>query len=236
MKAEKKNAILMHVNKTYTATEIAKELGLKSATQLNKILEEKKIQYHVNGTWVMYSKYSNLGYEEIKQEVLDSGRGDLPQKNHPAGKRIYLEIIWRECGMKIINKINNTHVPKWGNQKKYIAIHYLGVDGQNNKVDAGGYGAHFISTGMALHTRQQISMTILWQVGTGGYYAQKHPQARNSNTIGIEMCCHCDGNEGAAGPDWWFTRRPRRLAWSWCDTLWTNWGFRKKTSYDITIS
>ena len=49
--------------------------------------------------------------------------------------------------MKIINKINNTHVPKWGNQKKYIAIHYLGVDGQNNKVDAGGYGAHFISTG-----------------------------------------------------------------------------------------
>ena len=45
--------------------------------------------------------------------------------------------------MKIINKINNTHVPKWGNQKKYIAIHYLGVDGQNNKVDAGGYGAHF---------------------------------------------------------------------------------------------
>lgn len=71
-KAEKKNAILMHVNKTYTSTEIAKEIGLKSANELNKILESKKIQFKVNGTWVLYSKYSNCGYEEVKQEVLDS--------------------------------------------------------------------------------------------------------------------------------------------------------------------
>lgn len=74
VEAEKKNAILMHVNKTYTITEIAKELGLKSAMQLNRILAEKKIQYQVNGTWLMYSNYSDCGYEEIKQEVLDSGK------------------------------------------------------------------------------------------------------------------------------------------------------------------
>lgn len=74
VEAERKNAILMHVNKTYTITEIAKELGLKSAMQLNRILSEKKIQYQVNGTWLMYSNYSNCGYEEIKQEVLDSGK------------------------------------------------------------------------------------------------------------------------------------------------------------------
>ena len=72
--AERKNAILMHVNKAYTITEIAKELGLKSAMQLNRILTEKKIQYQVNGTWLMYSDYSDCGYEEIKQEVLDSGK------------------------------------------------------------------------------------------------------------------------------------------------------------------
>lgn len=53
VEAERKNAILMHVNKTYTITEIAKELGLKSAMQLNRILAEKKIQYQVNGTWLM---------------------------------------------------------------------------------------------------------------------------------------------------------------------------------------
>ena len=74
VEAERKNAILMHVNKTYTITEIAKELGLKSAMQLNRILAEKKIQYQVNGTWLMYSNYSDCGYEEIKQEVLDSGK------------------------------------------------------------------------------------------------------------------------------------------------------------------
>lgn len=74
VEAERKNAILMHVNKTYTITEIAKELGLKSAMQLNRILAEKQIQYQVNGTWLMYSNYSDCGYEEIKQEVLDSGK------------------------------------------------------------------------------------------------------------------------------------------------------------------
>lgn len=74
VKAEQTNAILMHVNKTYTATEIAKELGLKSAIELNKILSKMHIQYKVNNTWVMYSDYSHLGYEEIKQEVLDSGK------------------------------------------------------------------------------------------------------------------------------------------------------------------
>lgn len=74
VEAERKNAILMHVNKTYTITEIAKELGLKSAMQLNRILAEKKIQCQVNGTWLMYSNYSDCGYEEIKQEVLDSGK------------------------------------------------------------------------------------------------------------------------------------------------------------------
>ena len=74
VETERKNAILMHVNKTYTITEIAKELGLKSAMQLNRILAEKKIQYQVNGTWLMYSNYSDCGYEEIKQEVLDSGK------------------------------------------------------------------------------------------------------------------------------------------------------------------
>lgn len=73
VEAERKNAILTHVNKTYTMTEIAKELGMRSAQELNKLLEENKIQYKVNGTWVMYSDYSNLGYEEIKQEVLDNG-------------------------------------------------------------------------------------------------------------------------------------------------------------------
>lgn len=93
VEAERKNAILMHVNKTYTVTEIAKELGLRSATQLNKILAEKKIQYSVNGTWVMYSKYSDLGYEEIKQEVLDSGKVIYHRRITQMGREFILSLF-----------------------------------------------------------------------------------------------------------------------------------------------
>ena len=93
VEAERRNAILTHVNKTYTMTEIAKELNMKSATQLNKLLAEKKIQYHVNGTWVMYSKYSDLGYEEIKQEVLDSGRVIYHRRITQMGRAFILELL-----------------------------------------------------------------------------------------------------------------------------------------------
>lgn len=93
VEAEKTNAILMHVNKTYTMTEIAKEIGLKSAVELNKILSEKKIQYKVNGTWVMYSDYSNCGYEEIKQEVLDNGRVIYHRKITQLGRKFILGLF-----------------------------------------------------------------------------------------------------------------------------------------------
>lgn len=93
VEAERRNAILTHVNKTYTMTEIAKELNMKSAAQLNKLLAEKKIQYHVNGTWVMYSKYSDLGYEEIKQEVLDSGRVIYHRRITQMGRAFILDLF-----------------------------------------------------------------------------------------------------------------------------------------------
>lgn len=91
--AEKKNAILMHVNKTYTMTEIAKELGLKSAIELNKLLAEKKIQYKVNETWVMYSQHSDLGYEEIKQEVLDNGKVIYHRRITQMGREFILNLF-----------------------------------------------------------------------------------------------------------------------------------------------
>lgn len=96
VEAERKNAILMHVNKTYTMTEIAKELGLKSAIQLNKMLSEKKVQYQINGTWVMYSQYSDLGYEEIKQEVLDSGKVIYHRKITQLGREFIIGLFKNE--------------------------------------------------------------------------------------------------------------------------------------------
>lgn len=93
IKAEQKNAILTHVNKTYTMTEIAKELNLPSAIKLNALLAEKGIQYKVNGTWVLYSKYSDLGYEEIKQEILDNGKVVYHRKITQLGREFILSLF-----------------------------------------------------------------------------------------------------------------------------------------------
>jgi len=106
----------------------------------------------------------------------------------------------------IQNRISGKNVPKWGNQKKFIAVHYLGVDGQNYEIAPDGTGAHFtVYWDGTIYQRCDLN-AILWAVGTGGYYIQKHPQARNNNTISIEMCPHCDGNsQDPNDPKWWFT-------------------------------
>lgn len=93
VEAEKRNAILTHVNKTYTMTEIAKELNMSSAKKLNEILRDKKIQYKINDTWVFYSQYSDLGYEEIKQEILDNGKVVYHRKITQLGREFILKLF-----------------------------------------------------------------------------------------------------------------------------------------------
>lgn len=113
--------------------------------------------------------------------------------------------VKEEKPMKIINAVSSSKVPKWGNERKYIAVHYLGVVGQNHDLQAGGYGAHYYIYWDGTIYQRCSHDAIVWQVGTGGYYTQKHPKARNSNTIGIEMCCKCDGDTSQAGNKWYFT-------------------------------
>ena len=93
IEAERRNAVLMHATKTYTATEIAKEIGLKSAIALNNKLSDLKIQFKQNGTWVLYSKYADLGYTDIKQSVLDSGRIVYDRRWTQDGRAFVLELL-----------------------------------------------------------------------------------------------------------------------------------------------
>jgi phage antirepressor YoqD-like protein len=94
---EEKNAqlegtikMLVHdFKKTYTTTEIAKELHLRSAHELNLYLYANGIQYKQNGTWVLYSDYSDKGYTSIKETVLDSGK-------------IVYDRLWTGSGRKFI--------------------------------------------------------------------------------------------------------------------------------------
>ncbi len=91
--AEGTVAILSHVNKTYTMTEIAKELNMNSAQQLNKTLASMGVQFKTNGTWVFYSQFSSMGYEEIKQEVLDSGMVIYHRKITQRGREFILRTV-----------------------------------------------------------------------------------------------------------------------------------------------
>ena len=86
--------MLVHdFNKTYTTTEIAKELNFKSAQQLNSILQDKKIQYRQNGTWVLFSNYSDKGYTSIKETVLDSGKIVYDRLWTGSGRQFLLNLI-----------------------------------------------------------------------------------------------------------------------------------------------
>ena len=87
------NRLLTHINKTYCATEIAKELGMKSANELNIWLKDKGVQYYMNKTWVPYSKYATLGYFDIKQEVLDSGKVIYHRKITQTGREFILTLF-----------------------------------------------------------------------------------------------------------------------------------------------
>lgn len=93
LEAEKQRDKLIHQNKLYTTSEIAKELGLKSATKLNGLLAEKKIQYKQNKTWLLYSKYADCGYVSIKQDILDSGHIIYDRKWSGAGRDFILNLF-----------------------------------------------------------------------------------------------------------------------------------------------
>lgn len=93
LKAEEEKKKLIHDSKVYTTSELAKELGLKSANQLNAMLATSKIQYKQNKTWLLYSKYADMGLCSIKQSVLDSGKVVYDRKWTGKGRDFILNLF-----------------------------------------------------------------------------------------------------------------------------------------------
>lgn len=68
IEAEARTNRLIHNNRTYTTTEIAKELNFRSAQELNQALAERGIQYKDRrGVWLLNSEYADKGFMNIKQ-------------------------------------------------------------------------------------------------------------------------------------------------------------------------
>ncbi len=95
---------------------------------------------------------------------------------------------------------------------EYIVIHYVGATGtalQNAKYFSNNTNlkasAHYFvghkSEGAAIYQSVKDSDTA-WHCGTTGAY--KHAYCRNSNSIGIELCCHNSGTDLSASSGTWY--------------------------------
>lgn len=65
----------MDYGTTYSITKIAKGLGM-GGRKLNKCLHQLGIQYRKGGTWLLYSKYENLGFTKLVPGQLENRNGD----------------------------------------------------------------------------------------------------------------------------------------------------------------
>ncbi len=90
---------------------------------------------------------------------------------------------------------------------KYLVIHYVGATGgaeANCKYYASQYvgaSAHYF-VGFNGEVWQSVEdKDIAWHCGAKAY---KHPECRNSNSIGIELCVRNKGSQAAASRDWYF--------------------------------
>lgn len=92
-KADYYDRTLMAKN-TVSTTVIAKELGM-SAVTLNKKLKEMGVQYKVGQTWVLTSKYQNMGYTDTQTytETIDKET------------RSYISTVWTQKGREFIHSL-----------------------------------------------------------------------------------------------------------------------------------
>lgn len=82
---------------TVTITQIAKDYGL-SGQELNKILNEEKVQYKLNSQWLLYRKYQDKGY--TKSQTIDVVHSDGSQT-------VKMNTRWTQKGRLFIHEILN---------------------------------------------------------------------------------------------------------------------------------
>lgn len=113
---------------------------------------------------------------------------------------------------KLLTKVNFTK-QKSPRKIKYIVIHYVGATGgaRNNciyyeNVYRGASAHYFIG-----HANENASIwqcvednDVAWHCGAKKYY---HNECRNSNSIGIELCCHKDSKG-----NWYFDKETLDMA------------------------
>ena len=123
---------------------------------------------------------------------------------------------------------------------KYIVIHYVGALGgaeANCKYYASQYigaSAHYF-VGFSGEIWQSVEdKNIAWHCGAKTY---KHPECRNSNSLGIELCVRNKGVQSDTSRDWYFEDATVREAQKLTKMLIEKYGVPKDhviRHYDVT--
>lgn len=123
---------------------------------------------------------------------------------------------------------------------KYIVIHYVGALGgaeANCKYYASQYigaSAHYF-VGFSGEIWQSVEdKNIAWHCGSKTY---KHPECRNTNSLGIELCVRNKGSQTDTSRDWYFEEATVREAKKLTKALMEQYGIKEDhviRHYDVT--
>ena len=89
--------VLQSVN-TYTSTQMSKELGLRSAEQMHKILKEKGVMFKQSGQWLLTAKFCECGYTKTRTHQFTRNDGSIGTNTTTA---------WTERGRAFLHKMFN---------------------------------------------------------------------------------------------------------------------------------
>lgn len=81
---------------TYTSTQMAKELDMRTAEQLHKVLKEKGIMFYQSGQWMLTARYCEKGYTKPRTTVYT--RSDGSQGTNTI-------TVWTESGRAFLHKV-----------------------------------------------------------------------------------------------------------------------------------
>ena len=133
-----------------------------------------------------------------------------------------------------LNRLGDT------NRIRYIVIHYVGATGgaeANCRYYASKYigaSAHYY-VGFGGEIWQSVEDgDIAWHCGAKSY---RHPECRNSNSIGIELCVRNKGSQAADSRDWYFENATVQAAIELTRELMKKYGIpadRVIRHYDVT--
>lgn len=89
--------VLQSVN-TYTSTQMSKELGLREAEQLHKILKEKGVMFKQSGQWMLAAKYCEHGYTKPRTHQFTRNDGSVGTST---------TTVWTEKGRVFLHNMFN---------------------------------------------------------------------------------------------------------------------------------